>query len=256
MSHIMGKKIFISREESKAQDFIGPLERHGAQIFAQSLITFELRHSKLHENLLRQLSQYEWLVFTSTNGVKYFFETLNLYEIPKDEIYHLKIASVGSKTQESLEQNGIKVDFVPEIFDAEHFSQAFITEAKPSNVLLVKGNLSRQVIDRKLDEELISYETITVYNTVFNEQAQDDLQHIMKHSIDAWTFTSPSSIDAFIYLQDSFEGSLSKPCFCIGHTTQQKAKEVGFTETYVPKIFTLEGLAHEVIDFYSRKGES
>lgn len=252
MTQLMGKTIFISREETKAQDFIAPIERQGANVLSHSLISFELRTSEDHRAVLAQLNTFDWIVFTSANGVKYFYETLNAYKVSNSQVRHIKKAVVGKKTQQFLELYGETVDFVPNVFDAEHFSQTFIVEEQPAKVLLVKGNLSRKVIDDSLNQSNIPFETITVYNTIVNREVEKQLKDVLEQPIDAWVFTSPSSIQAFEEFIDLEDASiLDQPCFCIGHTTQDQANRVGFKQTIVPYEFTLEGLAEAVSDYYS-----
>lgn len=248
----MGKTIFISREESKAQDFIDPLERLGANILPHSLITFELRTTEDQRTMLAQLNTFDWIVFTSANGVKFFYETLDNYHVSKAEVNQIKKAVVGKKTQQFLEQYDESVDFVPNVFDAEHFSQTFVAEKQPTNVLLVKGNLSRKVIDHALSQSNISFKTMTVYNTVINREVKAQTLDVVKRPVDAWVFTSPSSIQAFEEFVDLQEATiLEQPCFCIGHTTEEQAKLAGFKQTIVPREFTLEGLAEAVTNYYS-----
>ncbi|WP_054753463.1 uroporphyrinogen-III synthase [Piscibacillus salipiscarius] len=121
MSQLKGKTLFISREFAKAQDFIVPLKEHGVNVIAYSLITFELEESVSHRETINQFNQFDWVVFTSANGVRYFFETLDNHAISPSEIQHIKKAVVGSKTKEALEQYGVQAHFLPEIYDAEHF---------------------------------------------------------------------------------------------------------------------------------------
>ncbi|TFB24945.1 uroporphyrinogen-III synthase [Filobacillus milosensis] len=255
MATLKGKCIFISRELGKAQDFILPLENKGATVYPLPLIRFVRWDRDKNHIILDNLSRFDWIVFTSANGVKYFFETIEAHQTSNSSLSSTRFAVVGTKTEAMLFEYGYKASFVPETFDANHFSKDFIKKMPLTNVLVVKGNLSRDVIDQALEEESIDYTNIFVYQTLTNEEVKDPLiNYVNQRLIDGYVFTSPSSLNAFEELLGEIPlDVLETPCFCIGETTQAKAIEIGFNQTYFPKNFTLEGLSQFVINYYSGK---
>ncbi|GEL77442.1 uroporphyrinogen-III synthase [Tenuibacillus multivorans] len=255
MSFLLDKHIFLSRDEEKASDFIDLLNEKDAKISALPLIKFESTDLDESQALFNQLRDFDWIVFTSANGVEYFFHHLENHRLSIEPLKQLKMAVVGTKTEQTLQQFGFNADFIPSHFDAEHFSREFTERYHPRHVLMIKGNLSRRVIDEAFDRVGCHYENMYVYRTLTNAEIQKPLNHLVdQQEIDAWVFTSPSSIEAFFKLINHRGASvLGKPCFCIGHTTEIKAKEYRFKHTLVPDVFTLEGLAYKVIEYYARK---
>ncbi|RPF55459.1 uroporphyrinogen-III synthase [Aquisalibacillus elongatus] len=255
MSLHVGKRVFISRDRQQAEGFIKPLEHVGIDVLGKSLITFEPWIPEKSLNVLSQISRFDWIVTTSANGVYYFFYALKQYGLSTEQLRHFKFAVVGTKTEAELNRYGFEADFVPEVFDAEHFSQQFLDEKKPQHVLLVKGNLSRQIIDESLNDHEVPFQNLYVYQTIVNEKAKPYIEDTYnQHDVDAWAFTSPSSIDAlFELLKVQKPYILDLPCFCIGQTTKEHAINKGFRQTIMPQVYTLEDLAESVIDFYQRK---
>ncbi|PKR79133.1 hypothetical protein CEY16_05110 [Halalkalibacillus sediminis] len=250
MSSLRGKNIVVSREREHALSFVGTLERQGAEVVGLPLIKFRHILDESAQTVLENLDRFEWLLFTSVNGVRFFFESLDQEGISHSTIQSKKIAAIGSKTEDYLKEYVPDVDFVPTTFDAEHMGPQFL-EMGPESVLLVKGNLSREVLDVFFKENGVEFESVTVYETSTNREAANRL--IGMESVDAWVFSSPSTIDAWMELsEDSVDVWLTKPCFCIGPTTAQRAQEVGFETVILPENYTLDELADIIVDCYER----
>lgn len=255
MDSLKNKTIFLSREKNKAKLFIDELDNLGANVIPVPLTTFE--HWKIKENktLLDHISKYDWIIFTSINGVHFFFQTLKEFGYTISILKQnkaLRFGTVGTKTELALKQYGFNASFVPTTFDADHFSSQYLQKYKPNYPLLVKGNLARDVIDRELSKENIPFDTMFVYKTAVNDKI-NLVQILKEYPIDLYCFTSPSSIDAFsTQLKGNIADELNKPCFCIGETTEAKAKEVGFKHTLIPNEYTLDGLLEKIIESSER----
>lgn len=247
--------IFLSRDKNKATNFIKQFEQLGGRVIAAPLISFTQWKRDENKSIIEKIDQYDWIIFTSINGVHFFFKTCEEYGLSVDDLKkysHIRYGAVGTKTEEALKQYSFSASFVPSVFDADHFSVQFLKQHHPNYPLLVKGNLARDVIDQTFNDRDIPFDTMYVYRTEMNNDL--NLEEIYtQHEIDYYCFTSPSSIEAFIQLYKGvLQAELNKPCFCIGETTKSKAKQVGFSNIFIPNEYTLDGLANLIIECKER----
>lgn len=242
------KKILITREASQAKLFGEKIEKHGGCPRIAPLLKIDTLFNKQDETIYRDLSKFDWIFFTSINGVNHFFKQFKNGQL----LNNCRIAVVGHKTEEALKQYGLKAHFIPSTYNAETMAQEFI-ELYPeiNNVLFVRGNLSRPVLLDAFTKHNIPYSKVIVYETNVNCSVQKQLHMELGNEIDFITFTSPSTVNAFINLVNN-ESQLEKayhiPCFCIGTTTETIAIEQGFKKTYIPTEFTIEGMIDKMIE--------
>src|SRR5699024_8675567 len=130
---------------------------------------------------------------------------------------------------------------------AEEFLATYI-ETGP--ILLVRGVLSRPVLAEALTEAGRTIASLNVYDTVTNSMVKDTLTSVLsKQTIELLTFTSTWAVDAFTELVEHTNQYHHLPAECIGTTTEKHAKEIGFTQTIVPRKFTIEGMLKAMSDF-------
>lgn len=262
MSPMFGKTVLITREKSQAKVFSKKVSEYGGNPVELPLLIFQYPDDLARiESTLKQLSEYDWIVFTSKNGVDYFFEFLEKYQIPQGILDHKKIAAVGKKTAATLADKGDFNIFVPKEFVAE----ALIEELKGMNeakerFLLARGNLARSVLPEELIKMGHSVTDLIVYDTRINETRKHELVSLlMQKKIDVLTFTSPSSIENFITLLDgtNFREWL-KECSvaCIGPITKKKALANQMPVHICPKEYTIDGMIQAIISYISSEQKS
>src|SRR5699024_2454824 len=144
-----------------------------------------------------QSGQHNWLFFTCKKGVECFFQQ-------GISIANCRIVAVAPKATRTIEAYGYPVAIIPTVYNAETMAQVFLEIYEDSGaVLFVRGNLSRGVLLEKFTEANQEYECVVVYETVPNLAEKQQLQHTLQtEQIDYITFTSPSTIDAFIELMN------------------------------------------------------
>lgn len=249
MASLDGKRILVTRSKEQGAPMVNKIEGLGGVAIHLPLLTFQVRDHEVNKQVLKQLHDFSWVFFTSSNGVKFFFELLSRYSIsfPPD----IRIAIVGSKTKEALLKYGAEPDFVPSLFQGSVMVEDFAEEVKdPGRVLYVRGNRSSEVIPSKMESKGIFFESLTAYDTLLMEEGKDALnQKLRKHDVDALTFTSPSTILAFCQLAE--ENYTTIPCFCIGPTTASEAEAAGFQLIRQPEQYTIDHLLQELIYFFS-----
>lgn len=248
---LQGKKCLITRQSDQAKELIEMVNRFGGIPISIPLISF--RPTELSEKdriRIEQLYSYDWLVVTSQNGVNYFFERMKELHLSLPE--KLKIAAVGTKTKAALEKHGLHADLIPENFtgdDLAHTLRKYVSTNE--RVLIVKGNLARDVIYKELIANGIKAEEWVVYETFFPEESKDKLIETMKNNhLDILIFTSPSTVEHFMetineqQLSHKIKDSLIA---CIGPITKRKAESYGLTVSICPTVYTIEQLMQDLI---------
>ncbi|WP_315905798.1 uroporphyrinogen-III synthase [Priestia koreensis] len=262
MNHapLFSKKILITRGARQAKEMAASIEELGGVPVTVPLLKLQkpVQHTEHIHNVLQNLMQYTWLVFTSQNGVKFFFDFLDAFKIDKESMKHQKIAVVGEKTKRLLTKYGFTPTLVPTEFVAEKLLAELVsTLTATDKVLLVRGNLSRPVLLNGLKDHGIETGDLVVYETVPNEEVKEELVAVMKNGeIDAVTFTSSSSVRFFTELLQAVDWKeQSKRCIivCIGPITERTAKKVGFTRCLTPQEYTTEGMIHLLVDQLSNE---
>lgn len=243
---LRNKKILITREAEAAKQFAKQIRKYGGEPVLAPLLEIRCLPYVFEGFAEGKLAQFEWIFFTSVNGVRCF-----LNQSPNIE--SCKIAAVGPKTAKAVEESGYAVDFIPSTYNAEVMAKEFFSTYPDSgHALFVRGNLASSVLLDAFTKANKSYKCVEIYETTINMQAEACLRAVLREqSIDFVTFTSPSTIDAFLQLTIGEPIPKKLPVVCIGTTTEAHAREVGFTKTIVPENFTIEGM----IEVMSREME-
>ncbi|WP_152654768.1 uroporphyrinogen-III synthase [Oceanobacillus sp. CFH 90083] len=246
---LRGERILITREETKAAEMAEKVSKLGGSPVVVPMIEINDVEKPENKIILERLSSFEWVFITSANGVQAFFQLLQQHhkKLPQG----LQFGIVGKKTEEVLEAYGYTASFVPSSFDAltmaEEFT-SFHTTDKP--VLLIRGNLSRQILPEKLREAQIPYETLEVYETIYCTESKQELNNVLS-TIDYITFTSPSTIDAFVTLAEYIPDKAMY--ICIGKTTSERAKELGIPNLYTSDPYTTDAMLHLITELANER---
>ncbi|MGR9049177.1 uroporphyrinogen-III synthase [Halobacillus faecis] len=253
MQPLQGKRILVTRGQSQARSFIERIEAEGGVIYHTPLLSFQLNDSESHQEILTRLHDYSWVFITSANGVKFFFELLKKYKV--EVPHHLKFAIIGSKTEKHLNELGFQADFIPSKYHASSMGEEFLArEPLPGLILYIRGNRSRDALPRMFKDKGVFFHSMTVYDTLLVEDKKPEiLAWIQERKIDALTFTSPSTVRAFVSMVK--EKGTEIPCFCIGPTTAKEADKCGFTNVHVPEQFTITHMLKEMTNYFSNEGK-
>lgn len=241
------KRILITRDESRGSVFAKQVTRYGGQAIVTPLIKITCTSDSDQQELMERICDYEWIVFTSANGVNCFFSQL---ERAKKKVKQALFAVVGPKTNQALQMFGYEADFIPRVYNAKTMAPEILKKHRPTGpVLLVQGQLSGTVLEVAFYQEEIPYDCMKVYETGTNAEAKPDLQHALQtDEIDFITFMSPSTVDAFIELAGESGSKVASTIVCVGTTTAKRAREQGFTNVFVPETFTVEGMIKKMDD--------
>lgn len=253
-SALNGKSFLIMREPSQAKQLVDGIHRFGGQTHLVPLLGFK-RHDigEREISILKNLINYDWLIFTSQNGVKFFMEYLEEYDF--NPPVKSKIATVGTKTLEALESYGLKADFVPGTFTGDDLGE----ELKGliglnEQVCIIKGNLAKDKAGIVLKQSGIHVDEMVVYDTFLPDENKLRLINCLKNfQIDGLIFTSPSTVQHFVTILQE-DGSMDlitgKAIAAIGTVTEKALLDSGFTADIRPRVFTGEALLSEIVKFY------
>jgi uroporphyrinogen-III synthase len=249
---LKGFNVLVTRSKFQADSLTNLIQKYGGNPIEVPLLTFRLINETKNKHIIQDLSKFQWIFFTSANGVNFFFETLENAHQPFPS--HLKIAVVGKKTAEVLSQYDVKPHFIPSKFNAETMVQEFPWNRKET-ILLIQGNLSREILPVFLQENHIPFSTMVVYETAVNVEEKPHLINVLRNKrIDVLTFTSPSCIHAFFELGEELANHyLDHICLCIGTTTGDMCKKLGFKQVLIPEQFTVQSMVDTLIGFINKE---
>ncbi|ASN05089.1 uroporphyrinogen-III synthase [Virgibacillus necropolis] len=256
---LQGKEILITREKSQSQSFADLVKDLGGIPIKIPLLKITCKPYMEESYLLDQVTNYQWIFFTSANGIHCFFKWLKEYEISFSELDSVQFAVVGHKTGEILLEYGITATFFPSIYNAEVMAAEFLQQVTINGqLLIVKGNKSRTVLQEAFTKNNVAFDEITIYETRSNSGNQSLLNNYLnKDYPDFITFTSPSSVEAFIEMVDKDKHLTyiqKTPCVCIGSTTETCANKLGFTQTMIPEQYTTRGMVERIAHYIKERG--
>ena len=283
---LLGKTVVVTRATHQASELSSQLQSLGAHVLEFPAIAIEpLAEPAPVFKAIQQLNSYNWLVFTSSNGVDHFFHYL--FQAGKDARFlsNCKLAAMGPGTAARLEAYGLRADFVPASFIAEDLATGLIEffEKAPANslaspfanslenapgnkpqkqrFLIARASQARDVLETELTKAGHQVEVLGVYQTLLpkaDERRENTRKELLmaleSGGIDVITFASSSSVDNFF---KSISPALIKQnphiCLaCIGPVTALTLQKYGLTCTIQPEIFTLPALVNKICAYFAK----
>ncbi|WP_100331749.1 uroporphyrinogen-III synthase [Bacillus xiapuensis] len=248
---LKGKHILITRPRGQADSFIDKIEAAGGIAHAVPLIAFRPAYDKRESAILDQLNTYEWIILTSKNGVRFFFQRLEQLGIRRSRLT-AKFAAIGTKTADALKQYGFQAQYVPQKFSADHFAKEIEAGCfRARKALIPKGNLARKKIAETLRQQGAAADEWIVYETIFPEEEKRRLIWLLQEKpIDVITFTSPSAVQHYAAAVEEAGIRPSALIACIGPVTKKAAIKHGLSVAICPEEYTIEALAAKINHYY------
>lgn len=253
MTELNGLSILITREENQAKAFSSKIREYGGFPVEIPMIHFvSPKDLSRIKQAIKMIDDYDWIVFTSKNGVDFFFSFLQHYHVDKTIIERKKIAVVGKKTAAVLKKYGDFTPFIPQKFVAE----GLIDDLKrmmdgSEKFLLARGNLARSVLPDELEKMGQHVTDLVVYHTEINDSRKDELITLLENKkIDVITFSSPSTVEFFMTLLQgtNFRQWLAECIIaCIGPITKKRAIENQIPVHICPKEYTIDGMIESLL---------
>ena len=256
---LAGRTILITRAREQSGEFASRLRDLGAELieFPTIEIVPPLSWEEL-DRAIEQLPSYDWVIFTSVNGVDFFWRRLS-EKTKKPQIPSaLKFCAIGPATARQLQARGIEVDYTPKEFVAEAILQGFEKMAiRGKRILLARVKQARDILPKGLRTLGAEVEVVEAYRTIKPRGGAKRLKNILANGkVDVVTFTSSSTFIHFVELLKKEElGKLLKgiAIACIGPVTAQTAESLGMTVHIQPEEYTIPSLTQALVEYFVRK---
>ena len=260
--HLAGRTVVVTRAASQAAELTDALENYGAKVFVCP--TIEIREPDSYERLdeaLDHLYGYDWLIFTSANGVEFFMKRLTERGLNVADLDEIKVCAIGQRTAEKLHDAHTHVDIVPSQSTAEGVFTG-LTEFVGGkehlhglNILFPRAAVGRDVLPKALEEAGARVDVVPTYQTVLPENLdRGRFRAMLAGSGDCIAFTSPSTIKNLAKLFDTHDLNSALPgvvIACIGPVTAAAAAEYGLRVDIQPSQQSVKDLAHAIAAHYS-----
>lgn len=250
---LIGKGVVVTRAREQASGLVRMLGDMGACVYEFPAISVEpLNDYEEVEKAIIGLAEYDWVVFTSVNGVRHFWKQLDQFKLDSRIMAGLEIAAIGPATAEALEIRGIRPDFVPDKYVAEHVVSGLLERgAAGKKILIPRALKAREVLPEELAKAGAEVRVLPVYETMLNSSDPGEVLEAMgKGGIEYVTFTSSSTVENFFQRIDP-EEMRKHPGVkfaCIGPITAKTLEGFGFKAHVQPEDYTVPALAHALAD--------
>lgn len=248
-----GLRIVVTRPEGRAEALIGRLETLGATVLhAPTIRIADPPSFTLLDAALRHLPSYDWVVWTSANGVTRTFARLDALGLGTDLLRLCKRAVIGGATALALASFGYEADLVPPRAVAESLRDALLATGVgvESRLLLPQPVRSRDVLATGLRAAGAVVDVAPAYQTELNTNAADNMRRwLAAGRIDCVLLTSPSTVHGLLALLDhDLETVRRLPLVCIGPITADAVRALGIEPALVAIEHTNDGLVAALID--------
>ena len=246
----MKKKVLITRALDQAGEFAALLEKRGFLPLIFPTIEFAPPEDlERVRKTLENISSFDWILLTSSNGVKFFFEHLEKVGDPTQLLNNIKICAVGPKTAEAAQKFGLTTALIPDNYQAEGVLDAFATIGiNGRSILFPRAEEGRDILPEGLKALGASLELLSVYRTIKPEGKEEELKSILEGGVDFITFTSGSTVRNFVSMLDEANVQLltDSKIACISKVTAQIADDLGIKTDILPLQNTSSSLAEAI----------
>ncbi|WP_461208890.1 uroporphyrinogen-III C-methyltransferase [Desulfocurvus sp. DL9XJH121] len=246
---LLGKGVVVTRAREQASGFADTLRDMGACVLQFPTIRIDpLADDSLVREAVAELSGYDWLVFTSVNGVARFWDVLDAMGMDARALGGRKVAAIGPATAEALAQRGVRADFVPEKYVAESVVGGLtaLGVGAGTRVLIPRARKAREVLPEELTAAGAEVVVLPVYDTGLNQDGPEELAaRLEAGEVHYVTFTSSSTVENFFQLlaPDTLKRYPDVRLACIGPVTAKTLAGYGFTPHIQPEDYTIPALA-------------
>jgi uroporphyrinogen III methyltransferase/synthase len=256
---LMGRSIVVTRAREQASELVKRLSDLGAECLECPTIKVAPPDDlKPLDMAIENLSTYDWLIFTSVNGVNFFFNRLFAKNKDVRALSNVHTAVIGPATAKRLFDFGLQSDIVPESYRAESIIKAFAgKDINGKKILLPRAKEARPILPSELARMGAVVDEVTAYCTrAVQVNADLILKRLREKTIDLITFTSSSTVQNFhsLFPSGDLENLMRGVVVAsIGPITADSALNLGFDVHIVAESFTIPGLCQAIKQYYNSK---
>ncbi|MGX8717943.1 MAG: uroporphyrinogen-III C-methyltransferase [Desulfovibrio sp.] len=257
---LFGKTIVVTRAREQASSSAALFSSLGARVLQFPAIRIEPMPSYAElDQAIAGLSSFQWVIFTSANGVRFFRTRLEALGLDARAFAGVRLAAIGPATAQALAGMGLRADFVPDSYVAESVAQGLLAQGMAgARVLLPRALEARDVLPKALRGAGATVDVIPAYRTVPSSEGKDDVLEALENGgIDCVTFGSSSTVRNF-FAAVGTEVMKRHPevrLAAIGPVTAQTLRDAGFEPDIQPGEFTIPALVDAVCANLAGRGE-
>ena len=253
------KKIIVTRTREQASDLVAGLEEFGADCLEYSTINIQPVDSyEVLDGELERLNEYHWILFTSLNGVKYFFERLYGKGMDARNLKGPEIAVVGKSTADLLLKYGVHADLIPSVFTGEGLAESLLDRGvEGRNILIPRALHGPELLPETLRGAGAQVTVAPVYQNFPVQGDKEFLRsELQKGGVDMVTFTSSSTVRNFLALLDDGDEALLKKLMAgvkiaaIGPITAKTVTDSGLRVDVQPEVHTIPAMIEAIVAYY------
>ena len=256
---LRGKRILITRARTQAKPLVQAIDALGGEVV--EFPTIEIRPPDTYgplDQAIEQIKIYDWLIFTSANGVERFLARFEKLEKNLADLAGIEIATIGPETAKRLEAAGISPGFVPQLYQAEGILETLAGKTlQGKKILIPRAAKARDILPETLRRQGAQVDVVVAYQTVLPQVDVPALCRVLSEGgIDMVTFTSSSTASNFAVMlsgQDLPRILARIAIACIGPITKKTVEDLGLRADVVAAEFTIPGLVSAIADYFSRK---
>ncbi|MBI5285963.1 MAG: uroporphyrinogen-III C-methyltransferase [Deltaproteobacteria bacterium] len=253
---LFGKKVIVTRAREQASEFSRLLEKYGAEVVEFPTIEIQPPRSwKELNKVVKRIGTYDWVIFTSVNGVRYLVERLKKVGRDIRDLKGVRICAIGPATARAIEDLGIKVDLTPKEYRAEAVLQGLgRRRIKGKRFLLPRALKARELLPEEIRRLGGRVDVVTAYRTVRPKGKVDEVRRLLEErKVDVVTFSSSSTVTNFVTMFKKGEiPSLldGVAVACIGPITRDTAAGFGIKTNIMPGRYTIPALTEAIVELF------
>ncbi len=254
---LFGKRILVTRARRQASTLSQLLLQRGARPVELPAIDIQATaDTKELDQAIFNLNHYQWIAFTSVNGVEAFFQQLHGMNLDTRALNGLKIGAIGPATAEALETRGIVADYIPEVYTSEGMIAGLKSHpVRGKHFLLPRSDIADAELTQGIRKLGARVHEVAAYSTVpVTEATSQAREMILSNQIDAITFTSSSTVTS---LMSVFNKERPLPnatrVACIGPKTADTAARAGLKVDIVAREHTIPGLVAAIEEYFRKE---
>lgn len=254
---LFGKRILMTRAKEQAVELAERLTSYGAEpVEAPTIQIVPPVDWTPVDRAIRAIDTYDWVIFTSVNGVAKFMTRLGTNGLDSRCLAGKRICCIGPRTAQELDQFGVRADIVPADYQAEGVLATLGTKAvAATRILIPRAEVARELLPDELRARGAQVDVVSVYRTVVPDaEVTGWRQQLVDRQIQAVTFTSSSTVRNFVEMLGGMEQVRplvqSVAVACIGPITAKTAEEYGLTVSVMPGENTIPALVDAIVRHY------
>ena len=256
---LRGKTVLVTRPCQQSEDMTRQLEAVGATVaYCPTIEVLPPNSWAQLDSSIRRIREYDWVVFTSANGVRFFFDRLNEIETAGAEaLASAVVCAIGPATARALKQAGVGAQVPASDSRAEGALKEIIdhvgSEQKIQGLqfLIPRARVAREVLPAGLRKLGARVDAVETYQTVKPEIARESILRLFNEtSIDVVTFTSSSTVSNFaalVGMTDLSDLLGNILVVCIGPITAETAASHGLNNIIQPDLYNAEALVESIV---------